>query len=213
MAATRPSTRIQRRAQPMAACNRHLGVVHQLSQMLVSTQQEAPIPVTAPTTAGPAPLLDNKLVPRIASEVTQPVVASFHQQQQSTARNGLPEIESETREVTLGGISVADSTVQGPVASAMANLTGEDQVQLGASHSHLSGDGMSNFNSISTTIDAQVSPKLEAKIWANEFIDFGLLLNPHLGDTCYQLSLSTTESSVPTLSLEPNHQDKTHSQC
>ena len=125
----------------------------------------------------------------------------------------MPAFGSETREVTLGGISVADATVQGPVASAIANLTGEDQVQLGASHSHLTGNGMSNFNSISITIDAQVSPKLKAKIWANGFIDFGLLLNPHLGDTRYQLSRSTTESSVPTLSLEPNHQDKTHSQC
>lgn len=97
----------------------------------------------------------------------------------------MPAIESETTEVTLGGISVADATVQGPVASAMANLTGEDQVQLGASHSHLTGNGMSNFNSISIAIDAQVSPKLKAKIWADEIIDFGLLLNPHLGDTRY----------------------------
>ena len=90
-------------------------------------------------------------------------MTSSHHQQQSSARNGLPAIKSETREVTLGGVSVADATVQGPVASALANLTGEDQVQLGDSHSHLTGNRMSNINSISIAIDAQVSAKLEQK--------------------------------------------------
>ena len=110
-----------------------------------------------------------------------------------------------TREVALGGIPVVDATVQGPVASAMENLTGE-HVNLGGSCPHFSG--MSNFNSISVAIDAQVSPKLKAKIWANEFIDFGLLLNPQLGDTRYHLSLSASENSMPTLSLEPTTKTK-----
>lgn len=78
MPATRPSTRIQRRAQPVAALNRPSRSRPSAVTDVVSTQQEAPIPVTAPTTAGPAPLLDNNLISRIASEVTQAVVASFH---------------------------------------------------------------------------------------------------------------------------------------
>jgi hypothetical protein len=60
------------------------------------------------------------------------------------------------------------------------------------------------FNSITIPIDAQVSPKIKAKIWANEFIEFGSLLNPYVGETRYQLSLAQSESSVITLSLEPS---------
>ena len=86
----------------MAACNRPSWSRPSAVTDVVSTQQEAPFLVTAPTTAGPAPLLDNNLASRIASEVTQAVVASFHQQQQSTVRNDLPAIGSETKEVTLG---------------------------------------------------------------------------------------------------------------
>jgi hypothetical protein len=68
---------------------------------------------------------------------------------------------------------------------------------------------MSNFNSVSVTIDAQVSAKLKAKIWANEFFDFGLLLNSGAGDTRYQLSVSSQNgSSLPTLSLEPTQKTK-----
>jgi hypothetical protein len=55
---------------------------------------------------------------------------------------------------------------------------------------------------------AQVSPKIKAKIWVNEFIEFGSLLNPYVGETRYQLSLSQSESSVPTLSLEPSSKIK-----
>ena len=119
-----------------------------------------------------------------------------HPHQPATASSAEP---TTTREVALGGIPVADATVMGPVASAMENLTGE--------HIHIEGScppfsGMSNFNSISVAIDAQVSPKLKAKIWANEFIDFGLLLTPQVGHTRYNLSLSASESSMPTLSLK-----------
>ena len=43
--------------------------------------------------------------------------------------------------------------------------------------------GISNFNSISIAIDAQVCPKVKAKFCPNDFIDFTLLLNPQVGDT------------------------------
>ena len=88
----------------------------------------------------------------------------------------------------------------------MENLTGEPSIPLGGSSPHPTS--ISNFNSISNAIDAQVSPKVKAKIWANEFIDFGLPLNPQVGDIRYQISLSTSESSVPTLSLEPTAKTK-----
>ena len=81
----------------------------------------------------PTPALDNALITRIVSEVTQAVVASFsHQHQPASASSVEP---TTTREVALGGIPVVDATVQGPVASAMENLTGE-HVNLGGSCPH-----------------------------------------------------------------------------
>ena len=58
----------------------------------------------------------------------------------------------------------------------MENFTGE-VVQLGVIRPHLmaSSVGISNFNSVSIRIDAQVSPKIKAKIWGNELIEFGYL--------------------------------------
>ena len=68
--------------------------------------------------------------------------------------------------------------------------------------------GLSHFNSIIMPIGAQVSPKIKAKIWANEFVEFGLLINPRVGDTRYQLSINQNDNSVPTLSLEPSSRIK-----
>ena len=92
------------------------------------------------------------------------------------------------------------------MASALEHLTGEhvnlEVVRPPSSGSHV------QFNSITIQIHAQVSPKIKAKIWANEFIEFGSLLNPYVGETRYQLSLAQSESSVPTLSLEPSSKIK-----
>ena len=88
----------------------------------------------------------------------------------------------------------------------MENLTGEEQIQLEVSRPHISG--MFYFSSISVAMDAQVNPKLQAKTWANEFVNFGLLLNLQIGDTHYHLSLSGSESSMPTLSLEATTKTK-----
>jgi hypothetical protein len=108
--------------------------------------------------------------------------------------------------VALNGRSETGAQVQGPVASALEHLTGEhvnlEVVRPPSSGSHV------QFNSITIQIDAQVSPKIKAKIWANEFIEFGSLLNPYVGETRYQLSLAQSESSVPTLSLEPSSKIK-----
>jgi hypothetical protein len=111
------------------------------------------------------PGLSDSTIARITSAVTQAVMESLRMSQHNPVT--LP-LESNTREVPLQGISVADAQGQGPVAAAMENLTGE-VVQLGVIRPHLmaSSVDISNFNSVSIPIDAQVSPKLKAKIWGN----------------------------------------------
>ena len=65
------------------------------------------------------------------------------------------------------------------------------------------------FHSADVPTDANLSPKIRTKIWAHEFIDFGILLSSGTGDTRYHLSVSSAHgSSLPTLSIEPSNKLK-----
>ena len=63
------------------------------------------------------------------------------------------------------------------------------------------------FCSIAITLGARVGPKLKAKIWANEYVDFECLLSVTPSTERYSLSLapSGTSSARPPLNLEPVH--------
>ena len=66
------------------------------------------------------------------------------------------------------------------------------------------------FSSSAIALGARVGPKLKAKIWANEYVDFGCLLSPTPSTERYSLSLtpSGTFSAQPQLTLEPAHAPK-----
>ena len=61
------------------------------------------------------------------------------------------------------------------------------------------------FASIAVALGSNVSPKLKAKIWANEFIEFGSLLTSSPNQDRYSVCLtpSSNSSSQPRLTLEP----------
>ena len=61
------------------------------------------------------------------------------------------------------------------------------------------------FASIAVALGSRVSPKLRAKIWANEFIDFGALLtsSPNKNRFSVCLTPSSNSSNQPRLTLEP----------
>ena len=61
------------------------------------------------------------------------------------------------------------------------------------------------FASIVAALGSRVSPKLRAKIWAKEFIDFGTLLtsSPNQDRFSVCLTPSASSSSQPRLTLEP----------
>ena len=63
---------------------------------------------------------------------------------------------------------------------------------------------------IAIVLGARVGPKLKAKIWANEFVDFGCLLSLTPSKERYSLSSapSGTSSAQPQLILEPVHAPK-----
>ena len=60
------------------------------------------------------------------------------------------------------------------------------------------------FTSIAINLGARLSTKLKAKIWANEYIDFGALLSVSLPHEKFALSMASTggPSSQPHLTLE-----------
>ena len=66
------------------------------------------------------------------------------------------------------------------------------------------------FSSIAIALGARVGPKLKAKIWANEYVDFDCLLSLTPSTERYPLSLapSGTSSAQPQLNLEPVHPPK-----
>ena len=66
------------------------------------------------------------------------------------------------------------------------------------------------FTSIGIDLGARVNSKLKAKIWANEFIDFGALLSVAPPREKFTLSMTSTGSfpGQPHLTLEPSHNPK-----
>ena len=59
------------------------------------------------------------------------------------------------------------------------------------------------FHSSSLPIDCKVSDKVQAKIWANEFIDFGVLLSNPIFENKFKIAIQTVDSSgAPSLCLE-----------
>ncbi len=163
----------------------------------------------------PAPLSETVLAATVASgssqllsatviqDIASAVVASL----QSTVEGPQREVEArapqqEVQELPLVArcMSKADPTVQGPVAPVLDSLTGErHDIHVASPVSNLL-----NFNSISISINAQVNPKLKAKIWANEFIEFGSLLKRG-SEPSYHIAVrsGSVSQSNPTLSLGP----------
>ena len=62
------------------------------------------------------------------------------------------------------------------------------------------------FHSIAVPLGSRISPKIKAKIWAEEFVDFGSLLDPSPNPDKYSLSLTAPSSGItktPQFTFEP----------
>ena len=66
----------------------------------------------------------------------------------------------------MGNVGGVDATVQGPLASSLQNVSGENLLQV----PQLQCTGPFNFNSMSLPIDAGVSAKLKAKSGPMNFL-------------------------------------------
>ncbi len=147
------------------------------------------------------------MLQRIVSAVSQAVLVSINGVGSTTPT--LPRSEAagtELREVPLVESGRTHHvTVPTPVASALDHVTGETNfIQVSPTQ-----PALPTFHLADVRIDAHVNPKIKAKIWAHEFIDFGILLNSGACDTRYHLSVNSPHGSLlPTLSIEPSHKPK-----
>ena len=170
MPATRPSTCVQRRAQVAAAPSASSRRWRTTAASTTATRVEISPAMAATPSASPnitPPDLSEEAMQRIVLAVSQAVIASFGASQPTLPAP--PSMEPEQREVPLvvrsdNTHNLADATtMHGPVASALHHITGETGF-INVSPSV--GSGSAKFCSISVPIDANVSAKVKAKIWA-----------------------------------------------
>ena len=98
--------------------------------------------------------------------------------------------------------STAAAAVQGSIATVLASLSGSTS---------LMSKPKDIFVSTDIPIDMSVSDRLKRKIWAHEYVDFGLLLNNRKDPDSFHLSLSSDMASSndqPRIILEPNQKSK-----
>ena len=96
----------------------------------------------------------------------------------------------------------ASATVETTIAAEIASILSSS---AGMSISN-SNDQPSevNFTSVATDLEARVSAKLKAKIWANEYVDSGAQLSYFPDDEKFILSFNSDDGKLPSLCLEPS---------
>ena len=136
------------------------------------------------------------LISRLADAVTQRL-------QQGTSVSSSAPLSSHTpiMEIPAASSSVHSSS---PVSSLPAVESAVHASILAAQPVVRQGEPTDPFVSASLSIDARVSEKTRNKIWNHEYIDFGSLLVHPIGQSRYQLTVSSADSGqLPSLCLEP----------
>lgn len=135
--------------------------------------------------------MEQNLAARLDSMVEARVASALHNLEQRLPPNPGPS-QPRTSGITLGQVvNPASSAAPAPVLQPAPTPADGTAVHAPAGSQHIapSAPGMdvlpaniTNQASYPFPLDARVSPKLRAKILANEFIDFGHLINPSKAD-------------------------------
>ena len=172
--AGRPAAKITKRATPSSSASSDLAEVSAAQQ-----------------TAEPVNLVDLTSVVTLAvTEALKAVGVG-----QTTPLSSPPTVNSSPGPVD------ASATVETATAAEIASIS---SLSAGMSISN-SNDKPSevNFTSVAIDLEARVLAKLKAKIWADEYIDFGALLSSFPDDDKFILSFNNDGKS-PSLCLEPS---------
>ena len=154
--------------------------------------------VTSVDLSTSSPSFNNDLISRLADAVTQRL-----RQENQPSLTALQSADTPVMEIPATipstppclpshSLPVLESAVQ---ASHLATQPAVSQ-----------GEPSDPFISSSLSLDARVSEKIRAKIWNQEYVDFGSLLVNPIGQSRFQLTVSNAESGqLPSLRLEINH--------
>ena len=175
------------------------------------TATDPPVPEPPINNPGLVSLDVNALSATISTAISQAVKTAL-------SKDNLNEI---LRQNTL-----EDSTSIEVTGHSQADLTSDSVTTAVSSHvSSLIGAGTSNdslllgpdnvqpkqiFTSVSVNLSSRVGSKIKAKIWANEYVEFGALLasTPQVDKYALSMTPSTVQSKQPRLTLEPYHTTK-----
>ena len=110
-------------------------------------------------------------------------------------------------------LQAATSTPDANQASQVANASVEEVVEAdvselveGSDSAPVMEPSAPVFSSVTVPLGSRINTKLKAKIWANEYVDFGALLDPSPTPEKYSISFTTPQDSAtsqPKLTLEP----------
>ncbi|XP_032225483.2 uncharacterized protein LOC116608335 [Nematostella vectensis] len=147
-----------------------------------------------PATSTESATLVADIVRRVTAEVTQTVTSEV-------TRQLLPLIQQAQT------AAIPDNPPVLPLEPLPAAIV-EDSIS--SIQNALSGmEPNQSFLSIGVPIDHRVSVKLRSKIWNNEFIDFGLLIDSSVKADRFQITLSSVdESDRPSVCFEPTSKPK-----
>ena len=98
--------------------------------------------------------------------------------------------------------STAAATVQGSIATVLDSLSGSTSLMSKPKDIFVSSD---------IPIDMSVSDRLKRKIWAHEYVDFGLLLNNKKDHDSFHLCLShdmASSNDQPHITLDPKQKSR-----
>lgn len=97
---------------------------------------------------------------------------------------------------------ITDSLTTGPPSSIISSLVGGSQDNQQSSKNP--------FVSTSVPLGSMVSAKTRNKIWANEYVNFELLLHTQVTDDCYSIKmLHNKQGGHPALTIVPNQKKQT----
>ena len=138
----------------------------------------------------------------ISSAVKQAVVEALAERSQPSSGHSLQDPIAEQSVADAVGASLASIT-QGTLQSSVNELTLADPGQGSQAPKQF-------FSSVAVSLSSRVSSKIKAKIWSNEYINFGTLLSLSPNNQKYSITVasSDSESSRPHLTLEPSQPAK-----
>ena len=152
--------------------------------------------VTSDDLSTSSPSFNNDLISRLADAVTQRL-----RQENQPSLTALQSADTPVMEIP----ATIPSTPPCLPSHSLPALESTVQASHLATQPAVSpGEPSDPFISSSPSLDARVSEKIRAKIWNQEYVDFGSLLVNPIGQSRFQLTVSNAESGqLPSLCLEP----------